>query len=228
MVWHQWTLASGVNQFVFFLGLSQGHLLSEKGRQYHNNITRHQREEVKITKDGILIDKDDIARRPQFLKDSHFTFRYTHGFIHNYLWMKHLVCEPCTGQTLTDTAPCVRVTTARVLFILILHHSSQRDKSLTVTPEASHWSQCNCYAFLLVSNHIPGLSFAELLHGWSVSPDGKLSHHLKSSSSSRPSICCMRYWSTFHFNFQHSSYSCSLSFDENINKIRKWGDYLAW
>ena len=132
MVWHQWTLASGVNQFVFFLGLSQGHLLSEKGRQYHNNITRHQREEVKITKDGILIDKDDIARRPQFLKDSHFTFRYTHGFIHNYLWMKHLVCEPCTGQTLTDTAPCVRVTTARVLFIL--HHSSQRDKSLTVTP----------------------------------------------------------------------------------------------
>ena len=68
MGWHQWTLASGVNQFVFFLGLSQGHLLSEKGRQYHNNITRHQREEVKITKDGILIDKDDIARRPQFLK----------------------------------------------------------------------------------------------------------------------------------------------------------------
>ena len=64
-----------------------------------------------------------------------------------------------------------------------LHHSSQRDKSLTVTthrPLMGHDTQLRPSDWWI--NYFPGLPFADLLQRWSVSPDEKISHHLHSSS----------------------------------------------
>ena len=70
-----------------------------------------------------------------------------------------------------------------MLIISSLHHSSQRDKSLTVTtqrPLMGHYLQLKTSDWWIT--HFAGLPFADLLHRWSVNPDEKLSHHLHSSS----------------------------------------------